>query len=550
MTRSDLLTGASADALLVPASGSPSPQGAGVGKGGSAALSQGSPHPAVRAADVFAGLTRGTPLAIDLDAYSRDASLQASGPPSEAARQHRRAAALEPFGAVQASPAQARAGYALAPGGVALVPVIGTLGPSRYWCWTTYEEVVSATAAAVADPSVAAVLLVVDSPGGYVVGCADAAAALRELSGKGKPIGAYAQDLAASAAYWLAGATGRVSCSSTGLVGSVGCLILHVEMAAALADWGITANVIRSAPRKAEANFVEPLTDAARAQLQAEVSDAAALFVAAVASARGLADTAVTATEGACLTAGQALSAGFVDAIETPGQALSALLPAAAAGAGAKAQTNPARPAPAGAEPTPSTGAGGPFVPRKPAAGRAGTSPQRLKAQPSKHGTTQRRAAVDEEEKAARRDEIAGIVAEEAADDAAKAAQYDRIAEVVNRAAPVPDDQPAETDDSDESAEAKAAKAVAAARAEDAKALALPEAKGREEAVLSLRAKGLSAADIQTTLKALTPQGFRAARASAAGQTLGADGGDKTEKTSGLVAAAKRRADAKQNRKA
>ena len=159
---------------------------------------------------------------------------------------------------------------------------------------------------------------------------------------------------------------------------------------------------------------------------------------------------------------------------------------------------------------------------------------------------------MDEEEKAARRDEIAGIVAEEAADDAAKAAQYDRIAEVVNRAAPVPDDEPAETDDSDESAEAKAAKAVAAARAEDAKALALPEAKGRESAVLQLRAKGLSASEIQTTLQTLAPapQGFRAARAQAAGQTLGADGGDKTEKTSGLVAAAKRRADGKQKRKA
>lgn len=441
---------------------------------------------AAAAAAPAAGFRPHELLAVDLERFAAGGG-QAS-PPSEPARQARRALALASF-----APGRVGQGYAVAAGGVALVPVVGPLGPARYWPWTSYEEVSAGLAAALADPGVTAAVLVVDSPGGYVAGCADCAASVRALAaGSAKPVSAYAQDLAASAAYWLASATGRVTTTQTGLVGSVGALIVHAEASKALADWGFQVNVVRSGPRKAEANFLEPLSEAARAQLQREVDEAAALFVADVATSRALSEAAVRATQAACLTATQALEAGFCDAIESPAAALAVACP-----------TQPAASGRSGAA------AGDPKRQQARPARRAAAVLARARPQP-------RSEAVDEEEEAARRDEIAAIVAEEAPDQAAAAAQYREVVAVVNR--PAPEAEPAE----DAAPGGGEQAALAAARAEDARALALPEARGREPVVLQLRAKGLSAAEIQTTLRALGAKagGFAAARQAAAGQRL------------------------------
>lgn len=79
-------------------------------------------------------------------------------------------------------------------------------------------------AEALKAPSVKAILMNVDSPGGDARGIAEMAAAIRNATGT-KPVTAYIGGSGASAAYWLSAAAGEVVVSSTSMVGSIGTII-------------------------------------------------------------------------------------------------------------------------------------------------------------------------------------------------------------------------------------------------------------------------------------------------------------------------------------
>lgn len=93
---------------------------------------------------------------------------------------------------------------------------------------TSVQALASAFGSAVADPSVSAILLNVDSPGGEVSGISELAAAIYEARAK-KPVWAYVDDLAASGAYWIASAAERIVISETARVGSIGVIATIVE---------------------------------------------------------------------------------------------------------------------------------------------------------------------------------------------------------------------------------------------------------------------------------------------------------------------------------
>src|SRR5581483_9650939 len=86
---------------------------------------------------------------------------------------------------------------------------------------------------AVADQDVAGILLAIDSPGGTVAGTDDLAAEVRQAR-TSKPVWAAIDDLGASAAYWVASQTQRVTVNSpTALVGSIGTLQVIRDLSAA-----------------------------------------------------------------------------------------------------------------------------------------------------------------------------------------------------------------------------------------------------------------------------------------------------------------------------
>jgi signal peptide peptidase SppA len=183
---------------------------------------------------------------------------------------------------------------------------------------TSAEAFAREVTAAMREPSVGAVVLDVDSPGGSVFGVPEAATAIRASRGS-KPLVAVANPIMASAAYHLASQADEVVASQSALVGSIGAFALHVDESAAIEGMGLKVSEITFGRRKAEESSLKPLTEEARAGIQSRVDYYGRLFEADVAKGRKTSVETVRARygEGAVFVAPEAKSAGLVDRIAT-----------------------------------------------------------------------------------------------------------------------------------------------------------------------------------------------------------------------------------------
>jgi ClpP class serine protease len=216
-------------------------------------------------------------------------------------------------------PAEAK----LAPGSVvAVLDVDGPLSQREVetWCGYVqgYDGIARRLREALDAPEVGAVVLRVDSPGGDVAGLEEAVATMRaDVARAGKPVLGYVDELAASAAYWLAAAvcSSGVYLPGSGLVGSIGCLAVHVSEARALDAAGVDVEVVRDPRGKAAGHPAEPFSDVASARLEELVRAASARFARAVSAARPLSATQARALDGAVLEGSRAVEAGLADGV-------------------------------------------------------------------------------------------------------------------------------------------------------------------------------------------------------------------------------------------
>lgn len=211
-------------------------------------------------------------------------------------------------------------------GSVAVVNVVGPI--FRYanlFTWisgaTSVQDLATAFRTAVDDPAVKAIVLNIDSPGGEVAGIAELATAIFEAR-KAKPIIAYADDLTASGAYWIASAASRMVTSETAELGSVGVVATIVKRAEP--NGSKTYQFVSSVSPGKRPDLE---TDEGRAAIQQRVDDLAAVFVGAVARNRGVSQAKVLADfgRGGVLIASKAIAAGMADEIGTFEGVLAAL---------------------------------------------------------------------------------------------------------------------------------------------------------------------------------------------------------------------------------
>ena len=207
-------------------------------------------------------------------------------------------------------------------GRVARVPIVGMITKaSSIWSLfggTTVEKLTAALRQVALDETVGTVLLDIDSPGGTVSGLPALAAEVRALR-ESKHVVALANDLAASAAYWVASQADEIVASPEALTGSIGVFAVHDDYSAMMERIGIKTTYIHAGKYKVEGNPDEPLGDEARAHIQASVDEAYGLFVGDVARGRGVTAAQVRADygEGRVLTARAAKAAGMIDRIAT-----------------------------------------------------------------------------------------------------------------------------------------------------------------------------------------------------------------------------------------
>lgn len=201
--------------------------------------------------------------------------------------------------------------------GVAIIPVMGELVNRGAWIGadsglTSYEGFNEQLRAAVSDPNVRGILLDMDSPGGEAAGAMEAGAAVRAASAQKKVV-AFVNGMAASAAYAVASGASQIVTAPSGLLGSVGVLLLHVDRSEQLAKAGLKPTLIQAGAYKTDYSGLRALPEGARARIQASVDGLYDMFVSTVAAHRGIPEAGVRAIEGGLLMGREAIAAGLAD---------------------------------------------------------------------------------------------------------------------------------------------------------------------------------------------------------------------------------------------
>lgn len=208
---------------------------------------------------------------------------------------------------------------------IAVIPVRGVLEArtslmGQMFGMSSYEQIGKTFDAMIKDSSVTGIVLDVASPGGMVYGAQELADKIFSARGT-KPIIAVANPLAASGAYWIAAAADRVVMTPSGDVGSVGVIAEHVDMSSAIDKSGGKVTVIRSknSPYKSEGNESEPLSEEARANMQARADSIYNRFVSDLARFRGVSVEHVNENygKGRIVDAKTAMAAGMIDRVGT-----------------------------------------------------------------------------------------------------------------------------------------------------------------------------------------------------------------------------------------
>jgi signal peptide peptidase SppA len=213
--------------------------------------------------------------------------------------------------------------------GVAIIPVQGTLINRFSYSYGTYVTgynfIQQQLAAAMADPEVTSVIFDCNSYGGQVSGCFELADYIYSQRGV-KPMAAIVDSACCSAAFALMSACDKIYATPSSWIGSVGVVSMHADYSEMLADVGIKVTFVFAGAHKADRNPYNVLSDAVKADMQAEIDKIYDSFVSLVARNRNMDASTVRGTEAQIYAADDALKVGFINATYSPPQALSSFL--------------------------------------------------------------------------------------------------------------------------------------------------------------------------------------------------------------------------------
>lgn len=206
-------------------------------------------------------------------------------------------------------------------GSTAIITIEGSLVNRGAWIGTdsglvSYEGIAAQLRAARDDTAVKSILLDIDSPGGEATGMFATAQLVGEIT-KSKPVVAFVNDMAASAAYGLASMASEIVVSPTSVVGSIGVVMTHMDRSGELATKGIKPTLIYAGSHKVDGNPFGPLSDAVRADLQVQVMKFYDQFTSLVGEGRGekLPADKARATEARVFLGQEAVDRGLADRV-------------------------------------------------------------------------------------------------------------------------------------------------------------------------------------------------------------------------------------------
>ncbi len=218
------------------------------------------------------------------------------------------------------------------------VAVIDVCGPITYKAsWLSYffggaaiMDLQQQFRLAMADPAVKTIAFRYDSPGGCVDMASEFADEIFAARGKGKSIIAVADTMICSCAYWLASQADTIWATTSAQLGAIGVFCEHDDISEMLAKSGIKITLVAHGENKVDGSPYEPLSDTARAGMQADVDEIGGWFDAAVARGRGVDKSVVLAKfgQGKVFRGQQAIKLGLADKAGTFGYVLGKLMKA------------------------------------------------------------------------------------------------------------------------------------------------------------------------------------------------------------------------------
>ena len=162
--------------------------------------------------------------------------------------------------------------------------------------------------------NVKAILLRIDSPGGTVDGCKELADFLA-TAGQAKPVYAYVDGQATSAAYWIASTAKHIAAPETATVGSIGIRTLHADWSAWNEKAGIKYTHITAGDYKAAGNEDSPLDEGSLGYIRSQLQAIWDIFTRDVALNRGIGQQSVKNQQAKVFLADEAKGLGLVDAV-------------------------------------------------------------------------------------------------------------------------------------------------------------------------------------------------------------------------------------------
>src|ERR687897_3707489 len=206
------------------------------------------------------------------------------------------------------------------PDKVVVVPIEGVIAPADDTLGgvvptSTPEGLTDALRQAGSDPSVVAVVLEIDSPGGGVTASDEMHQSVLDFEeNTGEPVVVSMQDVTASGGYYISTAADRIVAHETTLTGSLGVIIPLPNFAEAADKYGIKQVIIKSGKYKDMGSSFREMTPKERDIFQSIVDDLYSEFVDVISEGRGIPEDRVREiADGRVYSGLQAKKLGLVD---------------------------------------------------------------------------------------------------------------------------------------------------------------------------------------------------------------------------------------------
>ena len=215
-------------------------------------------------------------------------------------------------------------------GHIAVIPIRGTLVHRGGYVDAQsgllgYNHIMEQARAAERDPDIKGKFVLFDSGGGECAGmwaAAEELATMTKAEG-GKPMYAYLDDRACSAAYVLCSVADKIYGRREVMGGSIAAIINMVDKSKAMERMGLRPVAVRAswADRKARGGYGEAFDDELVAKAETMVEEASEMIVEVVSAMRGIKPQAVRDLRGEVFTGEDLVSFGLMDGIASEQEA-------------------------------------------------------------------------------------------------------------------------------------------------------------------------------------------------------------------------------------